>query len=144
MATSYVLLGTLLRLGLLVASAGSVSWGLPTFAALFVGLFFDLLMAWFLTLPLGLLSAVWPASWSASRWLRLPLRAAWILGAFVFTFWKSSEILFWEEFGVRFNFIAVDYLVYTTEVVKNIKESYNLPLIIAIVLAVAMGLFLLW
>ncbi|MEJ2604972.1 MAG: LTA synthase family protein, partial [Gammaproteobacteria bacterium] len=31
---------------------------------------------------------------------------------------------FWDEFGVRFNFIAVDYLVYTTEVVDNIVESY--------------------
>jgi phosphoglycerol transferase MdoB-like AlkP superfamily enzyme len=144
LATSYVLLGTLLRLGLLVASVGEVSWGLPTFASLLVGLLFDLVMAWFLTLPLGLLGAVWPASWSASRWLRLPLRAAWLFGAFLFTFWKISEILFWEEFGVRFNFIAVDYLVYTTEVVKNIRESYNLPLIIGVVLAVATGLFLLW
>ena len=144
LAASYVLLGSLLRVGLLFASAGEVSWGLATFASLLVGLLFDLVMAWFLTLPLGLLGAVWPASWSASRWLRLPLRAAWLFGAFLFTFWKISEILFWEEFGVRFNFIAVDYLVYTTEVVKNIRESYNLPLIIGVVLAVATGLFLLW
>ena len=144
LATSYVLLGSLLRLGLLVASAGGVSWGMPTFAALIVGLLFDLFMAWFLTLPLGLLSTVWPSAWSASRWLRLPLRAAWIFGAFLFSFWKISEILFWEEFGVRFNFIAVDYLVYTTEVVKNIKESYNLPLIFLVVFALAVGLFLLW
>ena len=144
LAASYVLLGSLLRVGLLIASAGEVSWGLATFASLLVGLLFDLVMAWFLTLPLGLLGAVWPASWSASRWLRLPLRAAWLFGAFLFTFWKISEILFWEEFGVRFNFIAVDYLVYTTEVVKNIRESYNLPLIIGVVLAVATGLFLLW
>jgi phosphoglycerol transferase MdoB-like AlkP superfamily enzyme len=144
LAASYVLLGSLLRFGLLIASAGEVSWGLATFASLLVGLLFDLVMAWFLTLPLGLLGAVWPASWSASRWLRLPWRAAWLFGAFLFTFWKISEILFWEEFGVRFNFIAVDYLVYTTEVVKNIRESYNLPLIIGVVLAVATGLFLLW
>jgi phosphoglycerol transferase MdoB-like AlkP superfamily enzyme len=129
---------------LLVASAADVSWGWPTFAALGVGLLFDLLMAWFLTLPLGLLGAVWPASWSASRWLRLPLRAAWLFGAGLFVFWKISEILFWEEFAVRFNFIAVDYLVYTTEVVRNIQESYNLPLIIVLVLAVATGLFLVW
>jgi phosphoglycerol transferase MdoB-like AlkP superfamily enzyme len=144
LAASYVLLGSLLRVGLLIASAGEVSWGLATFASLLVGLLFDLVMAWFLTLPLGLLGAVWPASWSASRWMRLPWRAAWLFGAFLFTFWKISEILFWEEFGVRFNFIAVDYLVYTTEVVKNIRESYNLPLIIGVVLAVATGLFLLW
>ena len=35
-----------------------------------------------------------------------------------------SEWFFWSEFGVRYNFIAVDYLVYTNEVVGNIMESY--------------------
>ena len=34
------------------------------------------------------------------------------------------ELVFWNEFSVRFNFIAVDYLVYTTEVIGNIRESY--------------------
>ncbi len=37
-----------------------------------------------------------------------------------------SEWFFWEEFKVKFNFIAVDYLVYTHEVIGNIKESYPL------------------
>ncbi|MGH8125891.1 MAG: LTA synthase family protein, partial [Rhodanobacteraceae bacterium] len=36
----------------------------------------------------------------------------------------ASELTFWNEFGTRFNFIAVDYLVYTTEVIGNIEESY--------------------
>lgn len=35
-----------------------------------------------------------------------------------------AEVVFWSEFGVRFNFIAVDYLVYTHEVIGNIMESY--------------------
>ncbi|MFP5409903.1 MAG: LTA synthase family protein [Gammaproteobacteria bacterium] len=35
-----------------------------------------------------------------------------------------AEWFFWDEFGVRFNFIAVDYLVYTREVVGNIRESF--------------------
>lgn len=35
-----------------------------------------------------------------------------------------GEYLFWDEFGVRYNFIAVDYLIYTNEVVGNIMESY--------------------
>ena len=35
-----------------------------------------------------------------------------------------AEHLFWTEFTTRFNFIAVDYLVYTQEVIGNIKESY--------------------
>jgi hypothetical protein len=42
-----------------------------------------------------------------------------------------AEILFWDEFGVRFNFIAVDYLIYTVEVVGNIRESYPLPALFA-------------
>ena len=35
-----------------------------------------------------------------------------------------GEYLFWDEFGVRYNFIAVDYLIYTNEVIGNIMESY--------------------
>lgn len=35
-----------------------------------------------------------------------------------------GEYLFWDEFGVRYNFIAVDYLIYTSEVIGNIMESY--------------------
>ena len=34
-----------------------------------------------------------------------------------------AEWLFWDEFGGRFNFIAVDYLLYTHEVLGNIWES---------------------
>lgn len=44
-----------------------------------------------------------------------------------------SEFFFWNEFGVRYNFIAVDYLVYTNEVIKNIMESYPVvPLFTAV------------
>ena len=50
------------------------------------------------------------------------------------------EIVFWEEFAVRFNFIAVDYLVYTNEVIGNIMESYNIPLMSLGVLAVSLGI----
>jgi phosphoglycerol transferase MdoB-like AlkP superfamily enzyme len=35
-----------------------------------------------------------------------------------------SEYFFWNEFGVKYNFIAVNYLVYTNEVLGNIMESY--------------------
>lgn len=35
-----------------------------------------------------------------------------------------AEAFFWNEFEASFNFIAVDYLVYTKEVIGNIYESY--------------------
>jgi hypothetical protein len=42
----------------------------------------------------------------------------------------GGEIAFWDEFGARYNFIAVDYLVYTNELIVNIRQSYNMPLIV--------------
>lgn len=52
------------------------------------------------------------------------VRLALVASAAVFI--AIAEVLFWDEFSVRFNFIAVDYLVYTTEVVGNVRESYPL------------------
>lgn len=46
----------------------------------------------------------------------------------VFTFF--AEVTFWDEFHARFNFVAVDYLIYTYEVVRNINESYPLVLLL--------------
>ena len=44
-----------------------------------------------------------------------------------------SEYFFWNEFGVKYNFIAVDYLVYTNTVIGNIMESYPvIPLFIGV------------
>ena len=48
-----------------------------------------------------------------------------------------SEVVFWTEFGVRFNFIAVDYLVYTHEVIGNIVESYPIFWMVLAMLIVA-------
>ena len=54
------------------------------------------------------------------------------VGAIVFN--GISEYFFWNEFGVRYNFIAVDYLVYTNEVVGNIMEPYPVvPMTLGIV-----------
>ncbi len=48
-----------------------------------------------------------------------------------------AEYFFWDEFGVRYNFIAVDYLVYRREVTGNIYESYPLiKILIAIAICV--------
>ena len=50
-----------------------------------------------------------------------------------------SEWFFWSEFGVRYNFIAVDYLAYTNEVVGNIMESYPVVPLFAGVLLLTVG-----
>lgn len=48
------------------------------------------------------------------------------VGLFIVIFNGIAELIFWDEFSTRFNFIAVDYLIYTDEVIRNIFESYPL------------------
>lgn len=80
----------------------------------------------------------------SKKWQRLPLFLLFSIISFILVTAAGSEIIFWNEFAVRFNFIAVDYLIYTNEVLENIWESYNMPLIISlVVIVVSMLLFLL-
>ncbi len=58
-------------------------------------------------------------------------------------FVAASELVFWNEFSVRFNFIAVDYLVYTTEVIGNIQESYPIGRWLALLALLALVVFFL-
>lgn len=57
-----------------------------------------------------------------------------------------GEYCFWDEFGVRYNFIAVDYLIYTNEVIGNILESYPVfPITLGVVVSVFLIVkFFLW
>jgi phosphoglycerol transferase MdoB-like AlkP superfamily enzyme len=64
-----------------------------------------------------------------------------ILVIFLLLFNAVSEFFFWQEFSARYNFIAVDYLIYTNEVIGNIRESYPLPAIIAVIFALSLGIF---
>ncbi|VFA43007.1 Lipoteichoic acid synthase 2 [Chryseobacterium indologenes] len=58
-----------------------------------------------------------------------------LLYVLVIIFNGVSEYFFYNEFGVRYNFIAVDYLIYTNEVIGNIMESYPvIPLFSAIMI----------
>lgn len=58
-----------------------------------------------------------------------------------FSFQIIAEFTFWIEFSTRFNFIAVDYLIYTTEVIGNIKESYPIFIIIPALFIFSLYLF---
>lgn len=58
-------------------------------------------------------------------------------------FEEVAEAIFWEEFSSTFNFIAVDYLIYTKEVVLNIFESYAVIPMVLVVIALSIGLAIL-
>jgi phosphoglycerol transferase MdoB-like AlkP superfamily enzyme len=112
--------------------------------ALAIGALFDLVVATCFLAPLALLIALLRTDGArAPTWaLALVLAPLSVLMVFV----GASEFTFWNEFASRFNFIAVDYLIYTNEVIGNIRESYNLPLLLAVVavLSFAVWAFALW
>ncbi|WP_353116822.1 LTA synthase family protein [Myroides odoratus] len=79
-----------------------------------------------------------------SAWSYVVYNSIIFIYAVVFVqFIALGEYLFWDEFGVRYNFIAVDYLIYTNEVVGNIAESYPIKTILIGVVIVA-GLLTYW
>lgn len=100
------------------------------------GLLRDLPAAAVVASPWVLLELMFKPKWRDR--LRSPLFAIYL---FTLLFVAVSEAVFWDEFSVRFNFIALDYLVFTTEVIGNIRESYPVGKIIAGLLTLTAGLF---
>lgn len=129
LALVFLALALLTRLVLMFAARSGLE-PQSVLLALPMGLCYDLAALVFFLLPLVLLVACLPARRDgaavASPLLMLLVTPAIALLLFV----AVAEWLFWDEFGVRFNFIAVDYLVYTNEVIGNIWQSYPMPLIL--------------
>jgi phosphoglycerol transferase MdoB-like AlkP superfamily enzyme len=109
--------------------------------SLITGLFFDLIAASFFVFPLALYAWLQKDSWYRKAWQKPLLYFFFIVAIIILVFNAIAEFVFWDEFKSRFNFIAVDYLVYTNEVMNNIIESYNMPLVIIGILVAGALLF---
>lgn len=123
---AFVVVSALTRLGLAAFNADtSLFEPLRLGPAVLLGLGYDVAVALWWCLPLVLLGWWWPATRARSALgiVALVLTAA-LIGGLVFV--SVAEFVFWNEFASRFNFIAVDYLLYTREVIGNIRESYRL------------------
>ena len=135
---AFLAAATLTRLALWCAAMAQEALGLrDTLFAFAAGLGYDLVTFLYFGTPLLL----WV--WLVPRRLQRSAagRAAQALLCFVLlaaiACMAVAEWAFWQEFETRFNFIAVDYLVYTTEVLGNLRESYPVPALLAGVLAAA-------
>lgn len=116
--------GFLTRAFLAMKEAGQVSWDASIWKAGLWGFVFDLASSLWWLGPIALLLAALPNVVATSRIGRIFLLGGIAVCTYALLFGAAAEWLFWDEFGIRFNFIAVDYLVYTTEVIGNIRESY--------------------
>lgn len=137
---SFVVFNAAVRLGLLIFNGDfsllAPAKAVPIFA---IGMVFDVAAGvWWLPLFV-MLTAFWPSGWKRS--LRLAAGFLLLLACAMFSFIAVAEFLFWNEFAARFNFIAVDYLIYTREVLGNIRESYDLRPAYAAIVTLTLLLF---
>ena len=135
-----VAIATLTRLVLGLALVRGPGVGFADFAAAFaVGLIFDLVAALGLAAPLAVYLAVVPERWFRGRFQRRLLLGGLFLFTFGLLFVAAAEYFFFDEFASRFNFVAVDYLLYPTEVGENIWESYPTGWILTTIALVALA-----
>ncbi|MFH1156655.1 MAG: sulfatase-like hydrolase/transferase [Pseudomonadota bacterium] len=132
----------ILRSMLLVDSWGEIDHSLAHLVRIFVsGFIYDIGFLSYFSLFFALVFLVLP------RWLFSSRIFGWFAHAVFFTLTSGlmcllvAEWLFWEEFNVRFNFIAVDYLIYRQEVTDNIYQSYP---VIWLLSGMLLASFILW
>lgn len=123
----FILLQQLVRFTLFLRAREDIDFAYGDIAQFFIrGLWFDLITFSFFALPLAVYFVCMPRYGLTSRIGRRADQMFRFLFFYIWCFIAVAEHVFWSEFNSRFNFIAVDYLVYTQEVIGNIIESYPL------------------
>lgn len=127
----YLVISLLVRFMLLVLSHKDMDMSIvPVLEVIGIGFCFDVAVSLFFVAFYNFYLLLFPTSFVGSFLDKFLTYFILVIVLFLMLFGSMAEFPFWDEFGSRFNFIAVDYLFYTYEVVKNIHESYPLPLLI--------------
>lgn len=128
----FILLSFIVRSVLLVWSAGKADVGLLSLFKIFgLGFLYDVAVASCFMALYAVYLLLMPSRLNRSLFNKIITIFFLCLSLLIILFSFLAEITFWQEFESRFNFIAVDYLVYTYEVINNINESYPMPLLIS-------------
>ena len=128
---------SLTRLAQLLNVAGTASWlPLDLVRSLGLGVLYDVSAGVFFCL-LPLLYLLVPQHFLSARAHRMGLAALTFLLNVFMVFCAIALYLYWAEFHTNFSFIAVDYLVYTHEMIGTIFQSFHMGLIIPAILVLA-------
>ena len=133
---------TLMRIVLYVGSWNVINHSLLDLLSIFgVGLVYDLAFNCYVALFFAALLFVIPNRVLNSKTFKI-ITYLFFFGFVYFLYFSlAAEWFFWDEFKTRFNFIAVDYLVYRREITDNIMESYPIPYILSGILLAALATF---
>jgi len=138
----FVSISFVTRLVLLGYSFTSIDTSLVELIKLFlVALFYDIVAYFYYIIPFVIYLLLIPQKIFNSKPHKVLSLVVFFMVLYGVVFNGFSEWFFWEEFGKKFNFIAVDYLVYTHEVIQNIRESYPMPLLIGVIFLITSVIF---
>jgi len=128
----FLLLSFIIRVVFTALSAAKADLNLLSCLSVFgKGLVYDFGVAIFFSIIYSLYLLLLPSRWANTKLNRIVNYFLVFLMVLIAMFSFFAELTFWQEFESRFNFIAVDYLIYTFEVINNINESYPLPILIS-------------
>lgn len=99
----------------------------------------DLFAALAETIPLLFWMLVVPDRRFGAGWHRVLFLGGCFVFWFVQTFLLFAEFFFFDEFKSRFNTVALDYLLYPTEVFINIWQSYHVGVVLVLCLGLSLG-----
>ena len=137
-------ISTLTRIAFLIVSASGFDFTILNLLGIFfLGFFYDLVNGVYFILPFFLYLWLVPSKVFSKPGHQYILYGWFFVFIFGLLFNAVAEWFFWDEFSGRFNFIAVDYLVYTTEVIGNIRQSYPMEwIVVSLVVLTVIILFL--
>jgi len=142
----YLILQFIVRASLYILSFSHIDFSIFTFFSIFsVGLVYDFGVALFAISFYAFYLLLIPKILIGSFVDKFFTYGILLLTFFIIFFSTLAEFPFWEEFSNRFNFIAVDYLIYTYEVIENINQSFPIPWLVSLlVLLCLLSFFVLW
>jgi phosphoglycerol transferase MdoB-like AlkP superfamily enzyme len=135
---------TVIRFFLAIVSYRSLSGPVDSLLPFVTGFWFDVAVALMAAPVLLIFPLFLPKSFGGGRLDRSVSFFGFSSLAFLMLFQACAEYFFWDEFTTRFNFIAVDYLIYTQEVISNIMESYPIFPLLGVAFAVGIGIALMF
>ena len=128
----FLLLSLIARVCFLIWNFSEVDHGIVALLSTFiVGFLFDIATVSFFAVIFLTYLLILPQRFYGSLFDKIITYFGFSISVLIIFFSFFGEFTFWDEFHRRFNFIAVDYLVYSYEVVKNINESYPLPILLS-------------
>ncbi|NQV78862.1 MAG: sulfatase-like hydrolase/transferase [Lutibacter sp.] len=136
-AATFLVFAFIIRLILYFWSFSEIDFSFLNFIKIFgIGFLFDLGCLSYILTFYSIYLLVFPSKLYGSKLDKILTNITYAFVLFFMIFSFLAELTFWGEYQKRFNFIAVDYLLYTYEVVQNINQSYPLPLIVGILIIV--------